>query len=78
MVKTDMTKTEMALSLSVYKKQIEELQKENTKLKRSLKVRNEKVNNAFEWFNSFVDFVGNNSRNIYNEACEYADNKEAE
>ena len=25
------------------------------------------------WFNHFVDYVGNVDNNIYNEACEYAD-----
>lgn len=35
-----------------------------------------KVNNEVDWFNSFVDFVGNVDRNLYNEACEYADKTE--
>lgn len=35
-----------------------------------------KVNKEVEWFNSFVDFVGNVDRNLYNEACEYADKTE--
>jgi len=34
---------------------------------------NEKV---LEWFNHFVDYVGNVDSNLYNEACEYADKKE--
>jgi hypothetical protein len=25
------------------------------------------------WFNHFVDYVGNVDSNLYNEACEYAD-----
>ena len=29
-----------------------------------------------EWFNHFVDYVGNVDNNLYNEACEYADKKE--
>jgi len=29
-----------------------------------------------EWFNNFVDYVGNIDRNLYNQACEYADNIE--
>ena len=33
----------------------------------------ENVANLFEWFNNFVDYVQDNHRNIYNEACEYAD-----
>ncbi len=28
------------------------------------------------WFNHFVDYVGNIDSNLYNEACEYADNCE--
>lgn len=73
MVRTEMSKTEMALMLTVYKQKVEELQEANTKLKQDLKVRNQKVDNALEWFNLFVDFVGNNYRNAYNDACEYAD-----
>jgi len=30
----------------------------------------------FEWFNNFVDYVGNRDSNIYNEACKYADERE--
>jgi len=26
-----------------------------------------------EWFNDFTDYVQQNSNNIYNEACKYAD-----
>ena len=26
-----------------------------------------------QWFNHFVDYVGNADSNIYNKACEYAD-----
>jgi len=29
-----------------------------------------------EWFNSFVDYVQANGNNIYNEACEWADDLE--
>tara|TARA_R100001015_G_C4570393_1_gene128558 strand:- start:617 stop:766 length:150 start_codon:yes stop_codon:yes gene_type:complete len=28
------------------------------------------------WFNHFVDYVGNIDSNLYNEACEYADELE--
>jgi len=34
------------------------------------------VKRELEWFNSFVDFVGNVDRNLYNQACEYADKTE--
>ena len=30
----------------------------------------------YEWFNNFVHYVQDNHRNIYNEACDYADKKE--
>ena len=30
----------------------------------------------YEWFNNFVDYVGNRDSNIYNEACKYADERE--
>jgi len=29
-----------------------------------------------DWFNSFVDYVQDNANNIYNEACEWADDLE--
>ncbi len=31
-----------------------------------------------EWFNNFVDYVGNIDSNIYNLACEWADKMEAD
>ena len=31
-----------------------------------------------EWFNNFVDYVGNVDSNIYNLACEWADKMEAD
>ena len=33
----------------------------------------EKLEKQLEWFNHFVDYVGNVNSNLYNEACEYAD-----
>lgn len=36
----------------------------------------EKLTQVLEWFNSFVDFVENVDRNLYNQACEYADKTE--
>lgn len=33
----------------------------------------EKLEKQLEWFNHFVDYVGNINSNLYNEACEYAD-----
>ena len=32
--------------------------------------------NPLDWFNHFVDYIENTDRNLYNQACEYADNKE--
>ena len=36
----------------------------------------EKLKMQLEWFNHFVDFVGNVDSNLYNQACEYADSME--
>jgi len=36
----------------------------------------EEIKRELEWFNSFVDYVGNIDRNLYNEACQYADGDE--
>jgi hypothetical protein len=36
----------------------------------------EETKRQLEWFNSFVDYVGNIDRNLYNEACQYADGNE--
>lgn len=30
----------------------------------------------FEWFNNFIDYVQLHNRNIYNQACKYADDRE--
>ncbi len=30
----------------------------------------------YEWFNNFIDHVQDNHRNIYNNACEYANERE--
>lgn len=35
--------------------------------------KEEQYRKVIEWFNNFVDYVENNSINIYNEACEWAD-----
>lgn len=35
-----------------------------------------KLESTLEWFNSFVDYVECFDRNLYNQACEYADKKE--
>ena len=32
---------------------------------------------VFIWFNNFVDYIQNQNSNLYNEACEYADNNES-
>ena len=32
--------------------------------------------NPLNWFNHFVDYIENTDSNLYNQACEYADNKE--
>ena len=32
--------------------------------------------NTVEWFNYFADYIEETNSNLYNEACEYADNKQ--
>lgn len=44
-------------------------------LKSKGEVPEEKV---LEWFNNFVDHIQLNNRNLYNEACKYADQREEE
>ena len=34
------------------------------------------IEKQLQWFNHFVDYVGNADSNLYNEACEYSDNAE--
>ena len=41
---------------------------DRTKMKRLIK--------ELKWFNNFADYVETNNINIYNESCDYADNKE--
>lgn len=36
----------------------------------------EETKNELEWHKDFVDYIQANHNNAYNEACEYADNKE--
>jgi hypothetical protein len=36
----------------------------------------EETKNELEWYKDFVDYIQTNHNNAYNEACEYADNKE--
>tara|TARA_R100000654_G_scaffold33723_1_gene58989 strand:- start:700 stop:915 length:216 start_codon:yes stop_codon:yes gene_type:complete len=45
-----------------YRQMIEALQTENKNLKQRL-----------DWYNDFVDYVQQQSNNIYNEACVHAD-----
>ena len=45
-----------------YRQMIEALQTENKNLKQRL-----------DWYNDFVDYVEQQSNNIYNEACVHAD-----
>ena len=41
-----------------------------------LMIQREKLMDRLKWFNNFVDYVGNGDSNIYNDACEYADQEE--
>jgi len=48
-----------------YRQMIEALQTENKNLKQRL-----------EWYDNFVDYVMQYDNNVYNSACEYADELE--
>jgi len=41
---------------------------DKTKMKRLIK--------ELKWFNNFADYLETNNINMYNESCEYADQKE--
>jgi len=41
-----------------------------------MKIKKGKEEQVLRWFNLFVDYVGNRDSNLYNEACEYADENE--
>jgi len=57
------------------KKIIEEnIIEENNKTMKLLKQTKQRL----EWYDYFVDYVEGCDRNLYNDACEYADNKEME
>ena len=36
----------------------------------------ENLKKQLDWFNHFVDYVGNINSNLYNQACEYADGEQ--
>lgn len=40
--------------------------------------RIEAMEKQLNWFNTFADYVASSNRNMYNDACEYADIKEEE
>jgi hypothetical protein len=40
--------------------------------------KKENTEQVLQWFNHFVDYIGNINSNLYNEACEYADAQEEE
>ena len=52
--------------------EVEALRKEIKYLKEKLK----KSDMMLLWYNDFVDLVQDNYNNVYNSACEYADEKE--
>jgi hypothetical protein len=43
---------------------------------RKMEIDKKELEKQLEWFNNFVDYVGNIDSNLYNQACEYADNIE--
>ncbi len=40
------------------------------------KTKMERLIKQLEWFNNFADYLESNNINMYNESCDYADNKE--
>lgn len=40
------------------------------------KTKMERLIKQLEWFNNFADYIETNNINMYNESCDYADNKE--
>lgn len=49
-----------------------------TKTKKMSEDKKENTEQVLQWFNHFVDYIGNINSNLYNEACEYADAQEEE
>ena len=49
------------------------MSKQTNNLKGMYKKDISELEKQLQWFNHFVDYVGNIDSNIYNEACEYAD-----
>lgn len=41
-----------------------------------LEEHNHELESQVEWYNFFVDYVHKANKNLYNDACEYADNKQ--
>jgi hypothetical protein len=41
-----------------------------------MKIKKGKEEQVLRWFNLFVDYVESYDSNLYNEACEYADENE--
>ena len=48
-------------------------QPNENELKDLFKKNTSDIEKQLQWFNHFVDYVGNVDSNLYNEACEYAD-----
>lgn len=42
-------------------------------MKKPMDIYIKDMEKQLQWFNHFVDYVGNTNSNLYNEACEYAD-----
>ena len=45
-------------------------------MKETDKIKMERLIKQLEWFNNFADYLEANNINMYNESCDYADNKE--
>ena len=48
----------------------------NNDMKEIDKTKMERLIKQLEWFNNFADYLESNNINMYNESCDYADNKE--
>ena len=50
-------------------KQLSKMQEEN-------EIKKGKEKQVLIWYDLFVDYISNQDKNLYNEACEYADKNE--
>ena len=61
------------INYNLNKGQFMELLEEKEYSIKALREDNTKKEMVLDWFNHFVDYVADHNKNLYNEACEYAD-----